>query len=72
MIFTNLIEANLKTNTIGNYIEYYTQLVSTNNEAWEIINEGTESGTLIITDYQISGKGRNSNEWNSKIYKFCN
>ena len=66
MIFTNLIEANLKTNTIGKYIEYYTQLVSTNNEAWEIINEGTESGTLIITDNQISGKGRNGNEWKSK------
>ena len=59
MIFTNLIEANLKTITIGKYIEYYTQLVSTNKEAWEIINEGTESGTLIITDNQISGKGRN-------------
>lgn len=69
MIFTNLIEANLKTNTIGKYIEYYTQLVSTNKEAWEIINEGTESGTLIITDNQISGKGRNSNEWKSKSGK---
>ena len=69
MIFTNLIEANLKTNTIGKYIEYYTQLESTNNEAWEIINEGTESGTLIITDNQISGKGRNSNEWKSKSGK---
>ena len=69
MIFTNLIEANLKTNTIGKYIEYYTQLVSTNKEAWEIINEGTESGTLIITDNQISGKGRHGNEWKSKSGK---
>ena len=34
MIFTNLIEANLKTNTIGKNIEYYTRLESTNNEAW--------------------------------------
>ena len=58
MIFTNLIEANLKTNTIGKHIEYYTRLESTNNEAWELINEGISSGTLIITDNQISGKGK--------------
>ena len=69
MIFTNLIEANLKTNTIGKNIEYYTQLKSTNNEAWEIIKEGSQSGTLIITDNQISGKGRNGNEWESKSGK---
>jgi len=69
MIFTNLIEANLTTNTIGKYIEYYTQLDSTNNEAWETIKEGSKSGTLIITDNQISGKGRNGNEWKSKSGK---
>ena len=66
MIFTNLIEANLKTNTIGKHIEYYTRLESTNNEAWELINEGISSGTLIITDNQISGKGRKGNEWKSQ------
>ena len=66
MIFTNLIEANLKTNTIGKHIEYYTRLESTNNEAWELINEGMPSGTLIITDNQISGKGRKGNEWKSQ------
>ena len=69
MIFTNLIEANLKTITIGKYIEYYTHLESTNNEAWEIINDGAESGTLIITDNQTSGKGRNGNDWKSKSGK---
>ncbi len=69
MIFTNLIEANLKTSTIGKYIEYYTQLKSTNDEAWEIIKEGSQSGTIIITDNQISGKGRNGNEWESKSGK---
>ena len=51
MIFTNLIEANLKTNTIGKHIEYYTRLESTNNEAWELINEGMPSGTLITVSY---------------------
>ena len=69
MIFTNLIEANLKTSTIGKYIEYYTQLKSTNDEAWEIVKEGSQSGTIIITDNQISGKGRNGNEWESKSGK---
>ena len=63
MIFTNLIEANLKTNIIGRYIEYYTYLDSTNSEAKEIINDGAKSGTLVITDNQTSGEGRNGNQW---------
>ena len=32
MIFTNLIEANLKTTIIGRHIEYYTYLDSTNSD----------------------------------------
>ena len=65
MIFTNLIEANLKTNIIGRHIEYYTYLDSTNSEAKEIINDGVKSGTLVITDNQTSGEGRNGNQWKS-------
>lgn len=65
MIFTNLIEANLKTTIIGRHIEYYTYLDSTNSEAKEIINDGVKSGTLVITDNQTSGEGRNGNQWKS-------
>ena len=66
MIFTNLVQTNLRTKTLGQVIEYYTQLDSTNEEAWEMIDEGVKSGTVIITDRQLSGKGRNGAKWQSK------
>ena len=65
MIFTNLVQANLRTKTLGQTIEYYTQLDSTNEESWELINEGVKHGTVIITDRQLSGKGRNGARWQS-------
>ena len=66
MIFTNLVQANLRTKTLGQVIEYYTQLDSTNKEAWEMIDGGVKPGTVIITDRQLSGKGRNGTKWQSK------
>jgi len=65
MIFTNLVQANLRTTTLGQVIEYYTQLDSTNEESWELIDEGVKPGTVIITDRQLSGKGRNGTKWQS-------
>ena len=55
MIFTNLVQANLRTQTLGKVIEYYSQLDSTNEEAWEMIDEGVKHGTVIITETQLSG-----------------
>ena len=69
MLFTNLVQANLKTKVLGRQIEYYTRLESTNSEAWEIINEGTPSGTIIVTDNQFKGKGRNNRKWLSSPNK---
>ena len=66
MIFTNLVQANLHTKILGRAIEYYTQLDSTNEEAWEMIDEGVKPGTVIITVRQLSGKGRNGKKWHSK------
>ena len=63
MLFTNLVQANLKTRIFGQQIEYYTRLESTNSEAWKIIIEGAQSGALIVTDNQFSGKGRADRKW---------
>lgn len=65
MLFTNLVQANLKTKMLGQQIEYYTRLESTNSEAWGIIDEGAQSGALVITDNQFSGKGRGNRNWSS-------
>ena len=60
------MQTNLHTKILGRTIEYYTQLDSTNEESWEMIDEGVKPGTVIITDRQLSGKGRNGNKWHSK------
>ena len=64
MIFSNLIQTNLRTKYFGKEVEYYQRLDSTNVEAWDLINSGEAShGMIIITDNQIKGKGRNGNSW---------
>tara|TARA_Y100001934_G_scaffold238138_1_gene290831 strand:- start:1127 stop:1885 length:759 start_codon:yes stop_codon:yes gene_type:complete len=64
MIFTNLIETNLRTKVFGKNIEYYQRLESTNAESWSLIKKDMANhGTIIITDNQIKGKGRNGNTW---------
>ncbi len=64
MLFSNLIQANLKTNMIGKKIEYYPKTESTNGDAWELIkSEEDVNGTIIITDNQYQGKGRSGHSW---------
>ena len=63
MLFANLVQANLKTKELGQKIEYYTRLSSTNKEAWDLNNNGAQSGVIIITDDQYKGKGRNNRDW---------
>ncbi len=64
MIFTNLIQANLRSKQFGKEIEYYQRLESTNEEAWELIaNNEASHGMLVITDHQFKGKGRSGNSW---------
>lgn len=64
-MFTNLIQTNLTTTSFGKEIEQYTWTESTNDDAWELIEEGAAEGTLIITDKQTAGKGRNGRTWHS-------
>tara|TARA_S200000501_G_scaffold8750_1_gene7873 strand:- start:95941 stop:96702 length:762 start_codon:yes stop_codon:yes gene_type:complete len=64
MIFSNLIQTNLRTESLGRKIEYYQYLNSTNDEALELVENGqAEHGMLVITDNQLKGKGRNGNSW---------
>jgi len=64
MIFTQLIQTNLRTKELGKNVEYYNRLESTNNEAWELTEEEKQHGTIVITDNQFNGKGRKNNSWN--------
>ena len=64
-MFTNLIQTNLNTSFFGKEIEQYTWTESTNVDAWELIDEGVEEGTILITDKQTAGKGRDGRKWHS-------
>ena len=63
MIFTQLIQTNLRTKELGKCIEYYNRLDSTNIEAWELIKENKNHGTIIITENQTKGKGQKTKTW---------
>ena len=53
----------LITNFIGKNIQYYEALLSTNTKALELASTNIKDGTVIITDNQTAGRGRQSNKW---------
>ena len=63
MIFTQLIQTNLRTKQLGKNIEYYNRLDSTNTEAWDLVEESNNHGTVIITENQTKGKGQKTKSW---------
>jgi BirA family biotin operon repressor/biotin-[acetyl-CoA-carboxylase] ligase len=63
MLFTQLVQANLKTRTLGRTIEYYPRLGSTNTEAWSLLAAGAHAGTVVVTDHQTAGRGRGGHTW---------
>ena len=63
MIFTQLIQTNLRTKELGKNIEYYNRLDSTNTEAWELVKEKNLHGTIIITENQTKGRGQKTKTW---------
>jgi len=65
MIFTQLIQTNLRTKELGKRVEYYNRLNSTNEEAWDLLNEGDQHGSIIITENQTKGRGRQTNSWST-------
>lgn len=65
MFNLNLYKKKLSTDFIGQLIKYYPKLDSTNTKAWELIAEKVKNGTVVITDNQLKGRGRQSNKWDS-------
>ena len=63
MFNLNLYKKKISTDLFGQSIQYYPKLDSTNTKAWELIAEKIENGTVVITDNQTAGRGRQSNKW---------
>ena len=69
MFSSELLQEHLKTNFLGCDIIYQSQTNSTNEDAWNHINDGYKEGTIFITDNQINGQGRHQNKWVSTLDK---
>ena len=63
MFNLNLYKEKLTTDIYGKSIEYYPKLDSTNTKARELIYKKIKNGTVVITDNQTEGRGRQSNKW---------
>ncbi|WP_010681126.1 biotin--[acetyl-CoA-carboxylase] ligase [Acetivibrio cellulolyticus] len=63
------ISEDLKTKVLGRNIAHFGKIDSTNNYAKKIALEGCEEGTLVVADFQTSGRGRLGREWNSSDKK---
>jgi len=66
MFFVNLLESNLKTTLIGKKITYYTITESTNDDIWELFEDGEKEGLVVVSDNQTKGRGQRENTWFSK------
>ncbi len=57
------IAAKLDTVCIGTKIEVHQEIGSTNDRARELARQGAPDGTVVIAEYQSSGRGRLQRRW---------
>lgn len=57
------IKSILKTKWAGQEVFYFDTIDSTNTKAQELAEKGYPSGTLVVADQQVSGKGRRGRGW---------
>jgi BirA family biotin operon repressor/biotin-[acetyl-CoA-carboxylase] ligase len=69
MFSTELLDIHLNTEFLGSKINYLSETNSTNIDAWNHIDDGSEEGAIFITDNQKKGRGRRQNNWVSIPYK---
>lgn len=60
------IKHDLKTKYIGHSIYYEEVMSSTQEIAHKLAQEGSEEGTIVITDHQTKGRGRLGRSWESE------
>lgn len=59
------LESLRKTKWIGQEVYYYDSIDSTNTKAKELAEQGASTGTLVVADRQVAGKGRRGRNWES-------
>lgn len=64
-LFSEEIQAGLRTTIIGTEIVYFTETDSTNHRAALLAAAGAVDGTVIVAEAQSAGKGRLGRRWTS-------
>lgn len=59
------IRMGLKTSTLGQNVQYYPTVDSTNIKCQDLAKSGAPEGTLVVAEEQVGGKGRLGRVWNS-------
>ena len=57
------IKRELKTETIGHDIHYFSEVDSTNDVAKYLAEEGASEGTMVVAEIQNRGRGRRGKTW---------
>jgi BirA family biotin operon repressor/biotin-[acetyl-CoA-carboxylase] ligase len=57
------IRDGLQTQFVGHSLVFLSATASTNDEAKRLVEDGRPDGTLVITDYQMAGRGRSDRRW---------
>lgn len=65
MIDIAKIKKQLKTSIFGKYIYHLPEIDSTNSYARSLAYEGAPEGTIVITEFQTEGRGKQSHKWES-------
>lgn len=60
------LQAGLHTVVMGQNIEFFAELDSTNNRARELALAGAQEGTLVVAEKQNAGRGRRGRAWTSE------
>ncbi|MCK4579040.1 MAG: biotin--[acetyl-CoA-carboxylase] ligase [Candidatus Marinimicrobia bacterium] len=64
MLRIELVEEYLTTRELGRNITYYPFTDSTNDDMWELLDQGgATGGHVVVTDEQRHGKGRQGRPW---------
>ena len=57
------IQKEINTFVLGKNLYFFDEISSTNEYAKTLINNNIEEGALVVSDYQINGKGRLDRQW---------
>jgi len=55
----------LNTKRIGRIIYHFKTIDSTNSFAKKLVNQGVKEGAVVVSDVQLSGRGRKDRTWSS-------